>query len=53
MRKMLKIKKHSCALCKPHKTGHQNRWKSKDLEKMKIFEKEMLQVRNNLAEIDI
>lgn len=40
MRKMLKIKKRSCALCKPHKTGHQNRWKAKDLESLKIFEKE-------------
>ncbi|MEK7128412.1 MAG: hypothetical protein AAB933_02535 [Patescibacteria group bacterium] len=37
---MFKIKKHSCALCKPHKTGHQNRWKSKEVEGMKIFEKE-------------
>lgn len=37
---MLKVKKHSCALCKPHKTGHQNRWKPKDLESIKVFEKE-------------
>ncbi len=42
MRKMFKNKKHSCALCKPYKTGHQNRWKSKDLEKIKIFEKEKI-----------
>lgn len=54
MRKMLKIKKHSCALCKPHKTGHQNRWKSKDLEIMKIFEKEKIfLIKNKLAKIDI
>ena len=54
MRKMFKLKKHSCALCKPHKTGHQNRWKSKDLEKIKIFEKEKtFIIKNNLAEIDI
>ena len=54
MRKRIKIKKHSCALCKPHKTGHSNRWKSKELEKMKIFEKEKsFFVRAKLAEIDI
>jgi len=54
MRKMFKIKSHSCALCKPHKTGYQNRWRAKDLEKMKIFEKEkVLIINNNLAEIDI
>lgn len=54
MRKMLKIKKHSCALCKPHKTGHQNRWKSKELAQMKIFEKEKATLTNaKLAEIDI
>ena len=54
MRKMFKLKKHSCALCKPHKTGRQNRWKSKEFSKMKIFEKEkMLIIKNKLAEIDI
>ena len=54
MRKRLKIKKHSCALCKPHKTGHSNRWKIKDLVSMKIFEKEkILVIKNNLAEIYI
>ena len=51
---MLKVKNHSCALCKPHKTGHANRWKSKELQNMKIFEKEKIfLIKNKLAEIDI
>lgn len=54
MRKRTKVKHCSCALCKPHKTGHSNRWKYKDLEKMKIFEKEKVWlIKNKLAEIDI
>ena len=54
MRKMLKVKNHSCVLCKPHKTGHANRWKSKELQNMKIFEKEKIfLIKNKLAEIDI
>lgn len=54
MRKRIKIKNHSCALCKPHKTRHQNRWKFKDLEMLKLFEKEkMLIIKNKLAEVDI
>ncbi len=40
MRKRFKNKKHSCALCKPHKMGHDCRWKNKDLERLKEFEKE-------------
>lgn len=54
MRKRTKVKHCSCALCKPHKTGHSNRWKSRDLIKMRIFEKEkMLLIKNKLTEIDI
>ncbi|TSC78531.1 MAG: hypothetical protein G01um101433_196 [Parcubacteria group bacterium Gr01-1014_33] len=40
MRKRLKNKRHSCALCKPHKTGHDCRWNNKDLAGLKAFEKE-------------
>ena len=40
MRKRFKNKKESCALCKPHKRGWITRWDSKDLESLKIFEKE-------------
>ncbi|MEK7664167.1 MAG: hypothetical protein AAB340_01845 [Patescibacteria group bacterium] len=39
MRKRFKIKKHSCALCKPHKLGWDNRWKNKELAHPKEFEK--------------
>lgn len=38
MRKRLKKKKHSCALCKPHKMGGCNRWKAKDLASLREFE---------------
>jgi len=30
MRKRLKKKLRTCALCKPHKMGWDNRWKPKD-----------------------
>jgi hypothetical protein len=30
MRKHYKRKRHSCMICKPHKTGHVNRWKDKE-----------------------
>ena len=40
MRKRLKKKKHSCGLCKPHKLGLSNRWKGKEFEAIKEFEKE-------------
>ncbi len=54
MRKRIKIKNHSCALCKPHKTGHQNRWKSKYLEGLEIFEKEkILLIKNKFTEVII
>jgi hypothetical protein len=39
MRKRLKRKRHSCPMCKPHKMGITNRWKSKEfMEMMKDME---------------
>ena len=38
MRKQLKNKKRSCNLCKPHKTGWENRWKPKEQDAQKRFE---------------
>jgi hypothetical protein len=45
MRKRLKRKRHSCALCKPHKTGGSNRWKAKDLSLLKLAEREIQMAR--------
>jgi len=39
MRKNFKKKKRSCALCKPHKMNGQSRWKDKELQARKLFEK--------------
>lgn len=39
MRKRTKNKKHSCTLCKPHKTGHTLRWRARDLLLLRDFEK--------------
>jgi hypothetical protein len=39
MRKQLKRKKRSCALCKPHKVGWERRWKPREAEKLKRFER--------------
>jgi len=41
MRKQYKKKKKSCAMCKPHKMKKSNRWKIKDLFKLKLFEKKI------------
>lgn len=41
MRKRYKNKKKSCGLCKPHKRGWSNRWKDKEMQKLKISEKEI------------
>jgi hypothetical protein len=41
MRKQYKKKLRSCAMCKPHKMHGANRWKLKDLDKLKQFEKEI------------
>jgi len=38
MRKRYKIKMHSCALCKPNKTGWALRWKAKELASLREFE---------------
>ena len=40
MRKAYKVKKRSCPLCKPHKMGHANRWKTKEAEELRRSEKE-------------
>lgn len=39
MRKRYKVKKRSCALCKPNKVGWASRWKIKDFALIKEFEK--------------
>ena len=39
MRKRLKNKRRSCALCKPHKRGHANRWTARDAEALRWFER--------------
>jgi len=41
MRKRLKRKKRSCALCKPHKMGKALRWKAADFDMLLNDEKEI------------
>ena len=41
MRKSYKQKSRSCPLCKPHKTGNQNRWKHLDEAKLREDENEI------------
>ena len=48
MRKRFKKKKRSCAMCKPHKMGWDNRWKHKDRQRIEHDEEEILR-----AEYDI
>ena len=43
MRKQYKKKKRSCALCKPHKMGWENRWKRNAQIKMETSEEEILE----------
>ena len=43
MRKRLKRKKHSCAMCKAYKMGGENRWKPKEFEKLVRAEREIRQ----------
>ena len=43
MRKRLKVKKRSCAMCKPYKMGGENRWKPKELAKLVRAEAEIRQ----------
>jgi len=44
MRKRLKRKKRACGLCKPHKRGKSNRWKTKEFDKLQRAEKEIQEV---------
>jgi hypothetical protein len=39
MRKMLKKKARACAMCKPFKRGKCNRWKPKELARLKEDDK--------------
>jgi hypothetical protein len=41
MRKRLKDKARSCALCKPHKKKWANRWKPKELDLIARSEREI------------
>ena len=41
MRKRLKRKRRSCGLCKPYKMGGENRWKPKELARLKQAESEI------------
>jgi len=41
MRKRTKLKKRSCAMCKPHKMKRDNRWKVKDQDVLTRFEEEL------------
>jgi len=40
MRKQLKIKRRSCALCKPHKMGWERRWTSGEAADLRRFARE-------------
>lgn len=39
MRKRLKHKLRSCAMCKPHKMHGANRWTTRDAERLRDFER--------------
>lgn len=41
MRKRYKLKRRSCALCKPYKRGWESRWKAKDRQLLEVAEREM------------
>jgi len=41
MRKALKKKARSCAMCKPHKTRGANRWKPKEEDTLRRTENEI------------
>ena len=40
-RKVYKVKRRSCPLCKPHKMGHDDRWKPQDRATIRRDEKEV------------
>lgn len=44
MRKRMKMKRHSCRLCKPHKMGGECRWNMKELDRLKRSESEILKM---------
>lgn len=44
MRKRYKLKKRSCALCKPNKMNWDIRWTNRDLFLLRAFEKERKQL---------
>lgn len=41
VRKRYKLKRRSCALCKPHKRGWDHRWKAKEGQRLETAEREM------------
>lgn len=41
MRKRYKLKRRSCALCKPHKRGWDQRWTAKEGQRLENAEREM------------
>lgn len=41
MRKRYRSKRRSCALCKPHKRGHDSRWTARDRALLSSAEKEI------------
>jgi hypothetical protein len=41
MRKRYKNKRRSCALCKPHKRGWEERWKPKQVQALRDSEREI------------
>lgn len=45
MRKVLKRKRRSCAMCKPNKTGGGNRWSPRQFFKLRNAEKEIRESR--------
>ncbi len=40
MRKMYRVKRRACALCKPNKRGWDKRWKPKEEAAIRRFERE-------------
>lgn len=46
MRKRYKLKKRSCALCKPHKMHWEKRWKIKEQDKISRDEREIKEAKN-------
>ena len=51
MRKQLKNKRRSCALCKPNKTGHASRWTIREKDDRRRAEKLIKEIKLNNQEI--